>query len=341
MKLLVLSAADVRELLGEADCVAAVRAAFIELAAGRADQPLRTWTDSPAAPGPVGLMPAYLPGAVQSAGPAGPGEPGEQVAYGLKVIAIKPANAVADLDTHLGVMLLADARTGEPLAVLNASALTEIRTAAVSVLATEVLARPGAGDLAVIGTGPQARAHVLAFSKARPLRRIRIAGRDQDKAAALAASLRPHVDADLTAAPSVPETVTGADIIVTVTSSRTPVLRRDWIQPGAHINAVGASQPAARELDGATIAAAALFADSRAALLAESGDYLLALADGLIGPGHLRAELGEVLTGAAGRASDTEITVFKSLGLAIEDLAAALLAYQRAASIGSGQWTDF
>lgn len=329
MKLLVLSAHDVRGLLGYPACVAAMRVAFTELSAGRADQPLRTWTSSAAVPGLTGIMPALLPG------PA-------RIAYGLKVISIRPGNAARGADTHLGLMLLSDFGTGEPLAVLNASALTEIRTAAVSVLATDVLARPGASDLAIVGTGAQARAHALAFSQARPLRRIRIGGRDPVKAASLAGELRKLVRPEVTAAPSVRHAVDGADIIVTVTGSPEPVLHRDWIEPGAHINAVGASQPAARELDGALVAAAALFADSRAALLAESGDFLLAQADGLVGPGHVRAELGEVLTGtAAGRASDSEITIFKSLGLAVEDVAAAQVAYEQAASTGAGQWTEF
>ena len=329
MKLLVLSAAEVHDLLGYAECATAMRAAFTELSAGRADQPLRTWMSAPPVQGRTGLMPALVPGP-------------DRVAYGLKVISIRPGNPARGLDSHVGLMLLSDFGTGAPLAVLNASALTQVRTAAVSVLATDLLARPGAGDLAVIGTGPQARAHVLAFSQARPLRRIRIAGREPASADGLAARLRPLVRAEITAERTARDAVAGADIIVTVTSSPEPVLRHDWIEPGAHINAVGASQPVTREIDSATVAAAALFADSRAAMLAESGDYLLARADGLIGPGHVRAELGEVLNGTAdGRRSDTEITLFKSLGLAVEDVAAAQLAYEKAASTGAGQWTEF
>jgi ornithine cyclodeaminase/alanine dehydrogenase-like protein (mu-crystallin family) len=238
-------------------------------------------------------------------------------------------------------MVLSDGQTGEPLAVLNASAVTEIRTAAVSVLATDVLARPGAGDLAVIGTGVQARAHIRAFSQTRALRRIRVAGRDPARAAAFAAALGPQAGLPVTACATAAEAVAGADIIVTATSSAQPVLRREWIADGAHVNAVGACLPAARELDGATVAAAALFCDSRESLARESGDYLLAVADGLAQPGHVRAELGEVLAGTApGRADGTEITLFESLGLAVEDLAAALCAHQAAAA-GAGQWVSF
>jgi ornithine cyclodeaminase/alanine dehydrogenase-like protein (mu-crystallin family) len=350
MKLLVLSAADVHATLGSGDCVAAVRAGLTALATGRAQQPLRVVIRSAAAPGLVALMPAYLPAGADAeidagidadaaAVPVGSAGPG---AYGLKALCITPGNPAAGLDTHQGLVLLSDAQTGEPLAILNASAVTEIRTAAVSVLATEALARPGAADLAVIGTGVQARAHVLAFDQARKLRRVRVAGRDQAKAAAFAASLRDQVAAGITVSPSVQEAVAGADIIVTATSSAQPVLRREWISPGAHINAVGACMPTDRELDSATVAGSALFADSRESLTTESGDYLLAVADGQASPASIRAELGDVLTGAApGRISDTEITIFESLGLAIEDLAAALAAYQNAAATAAGHWLDF
>jgi len=336
MKLLVLSAPDVHELLGYGQCADAMRAALAALASGRAGQPLRTIVRFAAAPGLMGLMPAYLP----AEQPADQSE--ARAAYGLKAICITPANPAAGLDTHQGIVLLSDGQTGEPLAVLNASAITEVRTAAVSVVATDLLARPGAADLAVIGTGVQARAHVLALSQTRPLRRVRVAGRTPDRAAAFAAALQPEVTAQIVACPSAQDALSGADIIVTATSSAQPVLRRDWIAGGAHINAVGACLPAARELDSATVADAVLFADSRESLLAESGDYLLAAADGQAGPGSIRAELGEVLTGAApGRSGDDEITVFESLGLAVEDLAAAMTVYQAAAGRDAGQWVEF
>lgn len=328
-----LSAADVHELLGFGECVAAMRGALTGLASGRAFQPLRTIVATDRAPGLMGLMPAYLP--------AGPG-PAGRAAYGLKAICITPGNPAAGLDAHQGLVLVSDGQTGEPLAVLNASAVTEIRTAAMSVLAADVLARPGAADLAVIGTGRQARAHVLAFSQTRDLRRVRIAGRTPERAAAFAAALQPEVTVEVTACGTAAAAVEGAGIIVTATSSATPVLHRAWICAGAHVSAVGACLPTARELDTATVAGGVLFADRRESLLQESGDYRLAVADGRAGPGHIRAELGEVLLGTApGRASATEITIFESLGLAVEDLAAAQAAYQKAAAAGAGQWADF
>jgi ornithine cyclodeaminase/alanine dehydrogenase-like protein (mu-crystallin family) len=336
MNLLVLSAADVHAVLSYRDCVEAMRAAFAALAAGQAEQPLRVIVSPDAAPGLIGLMPAYL-GDQSGSATAGGG-----AAYGVKALVISPANPAIGLDTHQGLMLLLDGQTGEPRAVLNASALTEIRTPAVSVLATELLARPGAADLAVIGTGIQARAHVLAFSQSRKLTQIRVAGRRPEQARDLAADLRAEVSADIIGCGSVQEAVTGAEIIVTATNASEPVLRREWIADGAHLNAVGACLPGYRELDGPTVAAAALFADSRESLAAESGDFLLAQAEGLVGPDHLRAELAQVLAGTApGRTSDTEITLFKSLGLAVEDLAAARHAYHHATATTSGQWVSF
>lgn len=318
MPLAVLSAADVHTVLGYAECAQAMRDALTALAAGRAQQPLRTVVEPDGAAGLIALMPAYL------AGDGG--------TYGLKALCITPGNPAAGLDAHQGVVLLSDGRTGEPAAILNASAVTEIRTAAVSVVATELLARPDAGTLAVIGAGVQARAHILALDQARRLADIRVASRDSGRAGRLAASLTGRTRAAVRAVGSAREAVTGADVIVTATSSATPVLHGDWIAPGTHINAVGACLPHARELDTAAVAAAVLFADRRQSLLAESGDYLLAAADGAISPDRVRGELGEVLLGTApGRLTPAEITVFESLGLAVEDLAAAALAYRKAA----------
>jgi ornithine cyclodeaminase/alanine dehydrogenase-like protein (mu-crystallin family) len=226
--------------------------------------------------------------------------------------------------------------------VLNASAVTEVRTAAVSAVATGLLARADATELAIIGTGVQARAHLLAIAAARPLARVRVAGRDQAKARRFAEAMREHVTVPVTASGSAAEAVAGAGIVVTATSSAEPVLRKDWLAPGTHINAVGACVPQARELDTETMAAAALFTDSRESATSEAGDYLLAHAEGAIGPDHIRAEIGEIIAGGApGRASDAEITVFESLGLAVEDLAAAALAYRKAAELGAGSWVEF
>jgi ornithine cyclodeaminase/alanine dehydrogenase-like protein (mu-crystallin family) len=335
MKLLVLGAADVNDLLTYGECADAMRTALVAFARGEVHQPLRTIIRPPGAAGMVGLMPTYAPASAHGvAAPAG--------FYGLKAIYVTPDNPAAGLDAHQGIVLLSSAQTGEPLAVLNASAITEIRTAAVSVVATGLLARPGATELAIVGTGVQGRAHLLALAAARPLTGARIVGRDHAKARRVAAELSEHLTVPVRACARVEDAVAGAGIVVTATSATEPVLRRDWLAPGVHINAVGAYSPRARELDTATVADAALFADSRESVTSEAGDFLLAQAEGAIGPDHIRGELGELLTGTvAGRSDDNQITVFKSLGLAVEDLAAAALAYEKASDLGTGLRVEF
>jgi ornithine cyclodeaminase/alanine dehydrogenase-like protein (mu-crystallin family) len=323
VKILVLSARDVHELLGYRECADVMRQALTDLARGQIQQPLRTVVRPRDAAGFMGLMPAYSPGG-----------------YGLKAICVTPGNPAIGKDAHQGGVLLFAADTGEPLALVNASAVTEIRTAAVSAVATGLLARPGAGDLAVIGTGVQGQAHAYALAATRPLTRIRLTGRDQARAREVAAELTAQLNVPVTAVGSVPEAVQGADIVVTATSSAQPVLHREWLAAGTHVNAVGACLPQTREIDTATMAEAALFADSRESVRNEAGDYLLAAQEGADNP--VRAELGELLTGAAsGRADDDEITLFESLGLAAEDLAAASYLYQEATRLGAGTSADF
>ena len=324
MKLLVLAGHHVRELLTYRECADVMRQALAELARGQIQQPLRTVVRLRDAAGFMGLMPAYSPAA----------------GYGLKALVITPGNPAVGKDAHQGGVLLFDVHTGEPLALVNASAVTEIRTAAVSAVATDLLAGPGAAELAIIGTGVQGRAHAHAIAASRPLAGIRLAGRDLARTREVAAELSGALGVPVTAHDDVAAAVAGAGIVVTATSSPDPVLRREWLSPGAHVNAVGACMPSAREIDTATMAEAAIFADSRESVSHEAGDYLLAERDGVVNP--VRAELGEVLTGTApGRAAADEITVFESLGLAAEDLAAASYLYEKAARQGAGTPADF
>jgi len=323
VKILVLAARDVHELLGYRECADVMRQALAALARGQIQQPLRTVVRPRDAAGFMGLMPAYSPDG-----------------YGLKAICVTPGNPAVGKDAHQGGVMLFAADTGEPLALVNASAITEIRTAAVSAVATGLLAREGAAELAIIGTGVQGRAHAHALAATRPLTGIRMAGRDVARARKVAAELAEALGLPVTAAGSVPEAVDGAGIVVTATSSAQAVLRREWLAAGSHVNAVGACLPHAREIDTATMAEAAVFADSRESVRSESGDYLLAAQEGADNP--VRAELGELLTGtASGRADDDEITVFESLGLAAEDLAAASYLYQKATRLGGGTSADF
>lgn len=323
MKVLILSEHDVERLLTMEQCIEVMADALAALARGEVHNPLRQGIRAPGAAGLLGLMPAWR---------AGPGES----YYALKEVCVFPGNPKRGLDTHLGAVILHSGDTGEPLAFMNASAITAIRTAAVSAVATRLLAREDASSLAILGAGVQARSHLKALPLVRNISDIRIYSRDRAKAEALATSPATRSAADAESA------VRGADIIVTATSSPEPVLRLEWIAPGAHINAVGSSIAAARELDGATVAAASLFVDRRESTVNESGDYLMALREGAIsGPEHIRAELGEILTGTApGRRSEDEITLFKSLGLAIEDLAAAAFLYGEAQRTGGGTWVE-
>ena len=323
MKILVLASHHVHELLGYRECADLMRQALTDLARGQIQQPLRTVVRPRDAAGFMGLMPAYSPGG-----------------YGLKAICITPGNPAVGKDAHQGGVLLFAADTGEPLALVNASAVTEIRTAAVSAVATDLLARPGAAEVAIIGTGVQGRAHAHALAATRPLTGIRLTGRDPARAREVAAELAGALGLAVTAVGSAAEAVEGADIVVTATNSSQPVLRREWLAAGSHVNAVGACVPQARELDTATMAEAAVFADSRESVVNEAGDYLLAAREGVGNP--VRAELGELLTGTApGRADADEITVFESLGLAAEDLAAASYLYQEATRLGAGTAADF
>jgi ornithine cyclodeaminase len=319
--ILVLSEPEVERLLPIEACIDVMEETLAALARGELFQPLRGVVRPPDAPGLIGLMPAY-----RSTEPA---------VFSLKAVNVMPGNAARGLDLHQGVVLLSDGETGELRAIVNASAITAIRTAAVSGAATRALARDDARELAILGAGVQARSHLEAMAAVRPFERARIWSRTGANAERLAAEA--DVPFPVEAVESAEAAVRGADVVVTATSAPTPVVERSWLSDGAHVNAVGSSIPTTRELDSATVAAASLFVDRRESTENESGDYLLALEDGAIEQGHIRAELGDVLVGAApGRTSDTELTLFKSLGLAVEDLAAAQYAVERARESGVG-----
>ncbi|HEV2131334.1 MAG TPA: ornithine cyclodeaminase family protein, partial [Longimicrobiaceae bacterium] len=274
------------------------------------------------------LMPSYLEG--------------ERAAFGLKAICVFHGNVALGKDAHQGVVMLFSGETGEPLAVMNASAITAVRTAAVSGVATRLLARPDAGELAIIGAGVQARGHLEAMACVRPLRRVRIASRNPERARRLVEEVAEHYPFPIEAMESVEAAVRGAEIVVAATTATQPVVRREWISPGAHLNAIGAYLATTREIDSATVADASLFVDQREAALRMAGDYLIPVQEGVITEDHLRAEIGEVQIGAKpGRTHADEITLFKSLGLAVEDLAAAEYLHRRAQETGAGAWVEF
>jgi ornithine cyclodeaminase/alanine dehydrogenase-like protein (mu-crystallin family) len=328
MKILVLSHAEVSELLPIKECIPLMREALIGLAAGKAHQPLRSIIRPPEAKGVMGLMPSYMTG--------------DRAAFGLKAICVFPGNPAKGKDSHQGGVLLFSAETGELMGIMNASAITAIRTAAVSGVATDMLARPDASNLAILGSGVQARSHLVAMSEVRPIKRCRIASRDIEHARAFAQAMSQKVSFPLEPVETVAQAVETADLIVTATTAKEPIVRSEWIAAGAHLNLVGSSTAKTREVDSKTMALASLFVDRRESTLNEAGDYLLAAADGLIGPDHIRAELGEVLKGdKPGRTSLEEITCFKSLGIAIEDLFAAEYVYRKAQESGEGTWVEY
>jgi ornithine cyclodeaminase len=321
--MLVLSASDVEALLDMRGCIDAMADALAALARGEFHVPLRPIIRPPDSAGLLALMPAH--------------RAGSKPLYGLKTVAVFPGNSSRGLDPHQGSVTVYSGETGQLLAVMNASPVTAIRTAACSAVATRALARADARELAIVGAGHQARPHIEAMLAVGSFDRVRIASRTLEHAEALAAAF-PHTET----AASAEDAIRNADVVVTVTNSADPVVRRDWLKPGVHINAVGACFPATRELDSATVAASSLFVDRRESAESEAGDYLIALAEGAISSDHIKAEIGDVLVGShPGRRSRDEITVFKSLGLAVEDLAAAEYLLRRAAQDGRGTTIGF
>jgi ornithine cyclodeaminase len=323
---------DVADLLPMGECIEAVAGALLALAEERALQPLRQvlWL-----PDRSGLL-VTMPGGIAPA--AGGGEEG---VLGVKTISVFPDNPAHGEESHQGLVVLFDAVRGKPFALVDAASVTAIRTAAASAVATRALAREDADELAILGTGVQARTHLDAMCCVRRLRRVRVWSRDRDKARRFAEEEGTRWGLKIEAVGSAREAVKGAGLICTVTSARHPVLEGDWLAEGAHVNAVGACTPAARELDSEAVARSCLYVDRRESALNEAGDILIPLSEGAIDEGHIQGEIGEVLAGRVpGRGSAEEVTLFKSLGLAVEDLAAGLLVYRKALTAGRGVRLD-
>lgn len=297
-----------------AECIEVMQHALVTLARGGAVLPLRQVVWQPDRKGALGMMPAYLD------------DPG---VIGAKIITVFPGNRGTPYESHQGSVLLFECENGRPLAIVDASSITAVRTAAVSAVATRVLARETAGDLAILGSGTQAVTHLEAMRAVRPVVRARVWSRTPENACRFAEAQSARHGIEVTATDSAHEAVDGADIICTVTSAREPVLEGAWIAPGAHINAVGASTPAFRELDSAAVESSRVVVDRRESALNEAADILVPVQDGRINEDHILAELGDVLAGGIRiRTSDDDITLFRSLGLAIEDLAAAHHVYK-------------
>ncbi|MGO9829525.1 MAG: ornithine cyclodeaminase family protein [Myxococcaceae bacterium] len=327
MKVLFVNEALVYELLPMDACVRLIRGALATFSRGGAVQPLRSLLRLPDGSGVLGLMPGYL---------------SEPVSFGVKVVSVMPGNLGTPYDSHQGVVMLFGASHGEPLAILDASAITAIRTGAASAVATDALARADAGDLALIGSGTQARTHLTAMATVRRLRRVRVWSRTRANAERFARESSMAAALEIEVMDTAEDAVRGADLVCTVTSTREPVVRGGWLAPGVHVNAAGACFATHRELDTDAVQRGRLYTDCRDSCLNESGDFLIPRGAGAFGENHLLGEVGEVLTGKLpGRLSDADVTIFKSLGIAIEDLASAHAIHQRALATGSGVWLDW
>jgi ornithine cyclodeaminase/alanine dehydrogenase-like protein (mu-crystallin family) len=327
MDIRVLRGAEVRELLPMAECIDLMQRTMIAVSEGRVVLPLRSILTMPGDRGMMGQMPGYL---------------ADPECFGVKLVSLIPRNKPPQYSSHLGLVLLFEAEHGQPVALVDAAEITAIRTAAASGLATRLLARSEAGDLALLGAGEQARSHLEAMLSVRALRRVRVWARDRDKAAAFAAEQGEKHGIAIETSPTVREAVTGADLICTTTKARDPILEGDWLTPGVHLNVVGSSIAGAAEIDTSAVAKARFFVDRRESTVNEGGEYLRALKAGAITPAHILGEIGEVANGSKiGRTSPLDVTLYKSLGIAPQDLASAHHVLMKARAAGVGQVVDF
>lgn len=324
--MLILSESDLRALLSMAGVIQAVEGGFRALASGEATVPERLRLDVPAEKGVLLQMPAYL-GSLNNP---------EESALGTKIVSVFEQNILRGLDAVQAVYLLLDSTTGVPLALMEGRFITAIRTAAASAVATSLMMAPGAKRLAVFGAGVQAESHIAAMIEVAEVKQVMIVSRSVDKAAALVDRVRNMhgLSCEIVSAEQAAMT---ANLICTCTSSRTPLFDGGLPSEGTHINAVGAFTPSTRELDSETISRARVIIDAESAAGREAGEILIPMGEGAIPQGHVKGTLSEVVSGkASGRESPSEITVFKSCGLAIEDLVTARLAYSRAIAAGVG-----
>ncbi len=307
------------------DLIPAMEAALDRFSAGAVRQPLRSVVDIASRHAFFGVMPAFI-------------DAGARPSLGTKLVSVYHSNLARGLTSHLATIVLFDPDTGALQAVMDGRYITEARTAAASAASVRHLARADARVLAVFGSGVQARSHIDAILRVRPIEDVRVWGRDPAHVRALIDEIAPSTRARLVAAASAREAAGGAHVIALVTASREPVLMREWVGDGAHICAVGACRPDQREMDTALVKSARVFVDSREGALAEAGDIVIPMKEGAIGASHIAGEIGDVCGGRLpGRRHDAEITIFKSLGMAVEDVAAAHLAFERASERGLGR----
>jgi len=326
MKVLVVNHTEVRESLPITECIQAVEDALRVLNQGNALNPLRSSLWLPDRSGLLGMMPGYL---------------GSPEVFGIKIVSVFPGNHNTEYDSHQGSVMLFETTHGCPLAIMDAGEITAIRTGAASGVATKLLANADAEDLAILGSGVQARTHLSAMIAVRNVKKVRVWSRTPENAQRFAdGESRTHGIA-VEAVSSARSAVEGASLICTTTSSEQPVLLGEWLSPGVHINAVGSSIKSTRELDTAAVVKSRLFVDRKESTVNEAGDYLFPKHEGAIDESHIQGEIGDVLLNKIeGRRSEDEITLFKSLGLAVEDVAAAFHIYRKFEKSGKGNWVE-
>jgi len=326
LEIRILRGEEISRLLTMDACIDLMHTTMIAVSEGRVSIPART-VMKVSGDGMLGNMPGYL---------------AEPDCFGVKLLSLFPGNTAAGYSSHLGLVLLFEPKHGLPVAMMDAAEITAIRTAAVSGLATRLLAREDAGDLAILGAGEQARSHLAAMLAVRPIRRVRVWSRTLESAKTFAANAGKHFGLDIEPLEGVRETVEGADLICTVTMAKTPILKGEWVAPGAHLNVAGASRPNAVEIDTALVTRSRYFCDFRQSVFDEAAEYLDAIKSGAITPEHILGEIGEVANGSRpGRTAPDDITLFRSLGVAPEDLATAHYLLEQARAKGVGQTVEF
>lgn len=324
--MLILSKSEIERLLPVSACIDVMAEAMKQTSARTVVLPLRQFMPVPGTKGKLGLMPGYI---------------AEPARFGLKIVSKYERPAGSTLGTHVGMVVLFDAAEGVALAIMEGGTLTAIRTAAASGLATRVLARRDASVLAILGCGEEAYHHVAAMMAVRPISSIVVWGRNAARVQAFVAHLKLPATVTARAAATAQEAVAAADIICTVTSATTPFLDGAWLLPGQHLNLVGSAIASTAEVDTATVVRTRFYVDYRDAALAHAGELLTAIKSGAVTEAHIVGEIGEVLLGKKpGRASETEITCYKSLGIAAQDLAAAEYVYRKALAADAGTRVD-
>ena len=318
----ILNREAVAESLSHAECIDAVEAAMRAVSRGDTIMPLRRYMDIPRQGGKFTLMPGYL---------------GEPCTFGVKIVSKYPRSPDSPYGSHVGAVMIFNTEQGIPLALMDGSELTAIRTAAASALATRILARADAATLAILGTGTQAQHHVQALTCVRPITELRVWGRTHAHARRLVRRLALPAPVAARVCDSARRAVDGADIVCTTTSAAEPVLEGKWLAPGCHVNLVGAAIASSAEADVDVVTRSRFYVDYKASAMDQAGELLAAIRDGAVSEAHIAGEIGDVLAGrVAGRSNDREITVYKSLGVAAQDLAAAYAAFRNAESRNIG-----